>query len=311
MRDVLDHQRLVDIHFEIAAGAAEADGDVIRHHLDGDHRQGFGLGWIDLARHNRRAGLVLGNQQFGESGAWAAGHQPDVVADLIERDRKRAECARKLYQCVMRALHSEFVRSANKRQARKFCNLGGGGLREARRRIDPGTDCGAAEGQAIYSLERVLDSFEIIGQHASVARPFLAQGNWGRVLHMRSSDLDDVVPFLRFGGDRGVQGLHRWNEALRHVHRGSNVHRGRKTVVRRLRHVDVIIGVNRLLAAERRSRELTTSIGDNFVHIHVELSAAAGHPDVQWEHVVMLAIEDFVANPYNQLWAGSSSRLPA
>jgi hypothetical protein len=120
MRDVFDHQRLVDIHFEIAAGAAEADGDVIRHHLDGDHRQGFGLGWIDLARHNRRAGLVLGNQQFGESGAWAAGHQPDVVADFVERDRKRAECAGELHQGVMRALYGELVRSAHEGQAREL-----------------------------------------------------------------------------------------------------------------------------------------------------------------------------------------------
>src|SRR5215831_4818963 len=31
---------------------------------------------------------------------------------------------------------------------------------------------------------------------AGIARPFLAQCQWGRVLHMRATDLDDVVPFL-------------------------------------------------------------------------------------------------------------------
>ena len=63
----------------------------------------------------------------------------------------------------------------------------------------------------------------------------------------------------------------------------------------------MIVGMNRLLAAELRSRELAASVGDHFVHIHVELSAAAGRPDVQREHVVMLAIEDFVAGLNDQL----------
>jgi hypothetical protein len=43
------------------------------------------------------------------------------------------------------------------------------------------------------------------------------------------------------------------------------------------------------------------TIGDHFIHVHVELSAAAGHPDVQRKHVVMLTVQDFVANLYNQL----------
>ena len=59
--------------------------------------------------------------------------------------------------------------------------------------------------------------------------------------------------------------------------------------------------MNRLLAAERRARELAAAVGDHLVHIHVELRAAAGHPDVQREHVVMLAGEDFVADLNDQL----------
>ena len=63
----------------------------------------------------------------------------------------------------------------------------------------------------------------------------------------------------------------------------------------------MVVRVNRFLAAKRRTRELAASVGDYLVHIHVELSAAAGHPDVQREHVVMLAIEDFVAGLSDQL----------
>src|SRR6516225_10911314 len=50
--DVEDHQRFIDVHFKITAGAAEADRDVIGHHLHGDHRQRFALGRVNLARHD-------------------------------------------------------------------------------------------------------------------------------------------------------------------------------------------------------------------------------------------------------------------
>src|SRR5258708_2402411 len=63
----------------------------------------------------------------------------------------------------------------------------------------------------------------------------------------------------------------------------------------------MIVGMNRLLAAERSSRELAASVGDHFIHIHVELGAASGHPDMQREHVVMLAVEDLVADVNDQL----------
>ena len=54
--------------------------------------------------------------------------------------------------------------------------------------------------------------------------------------------------------------------------------------------------MHRRLAAERRARELAAAVGDHLVDVHVELRAAAGHPDVQREHVVVLAGEDLVAD---------------
>jgi len=52
LRDVGDHQRLVDIHLEVAAGAAEADRDIVRHDLHRDHGQCLDLGRVDLPRHD-------------------------------------------------------------------------------------------------------------------------------------------------------------------------------------------------------------------------------------------------------------------
>src|SRR5712671_1274903 len=63
----------------------------------------------------------------------------------------------------------------------------------------------------------------------------------------------------------------------------------------------MIVRMHRPLASERRARELAAAIGDHLVDIHIELSAAASHPYMQREHVVMLAGEDFVAGLNDQL----------
>ena len=300
MHDIVDHQRLIDVHFQIAAGAAEADGDVVAHHLDGDHGQRFALGRIDLAGHDGRARLVLGDQQLGKSGARAARHQPDVVGDLVERDGKRAQRAGQLHQRVMGALHGEFVRRADERQAGQLGDVRGDGFGKARRGVDAGADRGAAEREAIEAGERALDAFEIVGEHARITRPFLAERERRRVLHVGAADLDDVVPGGGFGGNRIVQRLDRRHQALLHRDGGGDIHRRGKGVVGGLRHVDVIVGMNRRLAAERRAGKLAAAIGDHLVHVHVELRAAAGRPNMQRKHVLMPAGQNLVADLRDQ-----------
>src|SRR5262245_24384735 len=66
---------------------------------------------------------------------------------------------------------------------------------------------------------------------------------------MGAANLDDIAPFFRFLRDGITQLLHRWDEPLFHVYCCGDAHRGRKRVVRRLRHVDVIVGMNRRMAA--------------------------------------------------------------
>ncbi len=93
-----------------------------------------------------------------------------------------------------------------------------------------------------------------------------------------------------------MQILDRWIKPLLHVDGGGDIHGRREGVVRRLGHVDVVVGMNRRFASERSAGDLAATVGDHFVHVHVKLRAAAGHPYVQGEHVMVLTREDFVAD---------------
>ena len=62
-----------------------------------------------------------------------------------------------------------------------------------------------------------------------------------------------------------------------------DVHRGRERVVGRLAHVHVIVGMHRLLGAQRAADQLDAPVGDHLVDVHVRLGARAGLPHVQRE----------------------------
>src|SRR5439155_961920 len=67
---------------QLQGGSLECE--VIIHDLHSDHGEGFTLGGVDLAWHDRRARLVFRDRQFGKSGARPARHQANVIADLVE-----------------------------------------------------------------------------------------------------------------------------------------------------------------------------------------------------------------------------------
>ena len=86
----------------------------------------------------------------------------------------------------------------------------------------------------------------------------------------------------------------RRHQSLRHAPRRGDVHRGGEAVVRRLAHVDMVVGMDRALAAARPRQPLVGAPGDHLVGIHVRLGAAAGLPDDQRELPVEIAPCNFL-----------------
>ena len=83
--------------------------------------------------------------------------------------------------------------------------------------------------------------------------------------------------------------------------RRGDVHRGREAVVGRLALVDMIVGMDRRLAAARAGQDLVGPAGDHLVGVHVGLGAGAGLPDDQRELVVMLARRDLARRLLDRL----------
>ncbi|MDF9866291.1 hypothetical protein M2437_005273 [Methylorubrum pseudosasae] len=241
------------------------------------------------------------DDQLGQARARTAGQQPDIVGDLVERAGQRAQRAGQVDDGVVRALHHELVGRRDEGQAGQPRDLLRARLGKARLRVDAGADRGAAEGQTVHTLQRVVEALQVVAQHARIARPFLPERDRDGILHMGAPDLDDVLPRLRLRGDAVPQLGDGGRQPLPDRDRGGHVHRRREGVVRRLGHVDVVIGMHGILAPERLTGDLAGPVRDHLVDVHVELGAATRHPDVQRKHLRVLSGQNLVADLNDEL----------
>ncbi|MGY2808105.1 hypothetical protein ACVIHF_004835 [Bradyrhizobium sp. USDA 4506] len=127
-----------------------------------------------------------------------------------------------------------------------------------------------------------------------VAGEFLAERQRRRILGVGAPDLDDLGKRLLLVAQRAMQFGECRNQIGDDAARCGDMHRGRKRVVRRLTHVDVIVRMNRLLGAKLAAEHLVGAVGDHLVHVHVALRARTGLPDHQREIVVELAFDYFL-----------------
>ena len=131
-----------------------------------------------------------------------------------------------------------------------------------------------------------------------------------RVLQVGAADLDDVGERrgLARRASRAAAADLRQELRSRSLSSDRDVHRGRKRVVAALRHVDVIVGMDRRLAAARRARELVRAIRDDLVHVHVGLRPAPRLPHDERKLARVLARDHLVRRADDQLALSSGSR---
>ncbi len=109
---------------------------------------------------------------------------------------------------------------------------------------------------------------------------------------MRAPDLHDIGEGFDLGIERGGQPVERGQQRIAGGERRRYMKRGREAVVRTLRFVDVVVGMDRLLPAARTGEPFVRDPCDHLVDVHVRLGAAAGLEDGQRELFVIVALAD-------------------
>ena len=63
----------------------------------------------------------------------------------------------------------------------------------------------------------------------------------------------------------------------------------------------MVVGMDRVLRSEFAAQQSDRTVGDDFVHVHVELCSRAGLPDYEREMVVQFAVCYFLGRGLNRL----------
>ena len=117
---------------------------------------------------------------------------------------------------------------------------------------------------------------------------------------MRAANLHDIFELFSLRRDRVAHFPHFGNQLV-HLLGGGDMHRGGKCIVRRLRHIHVVIRMNRLLAAQHAAGQLDRAIRNHFIRVHVGLRATARLPHPQRKMLIELALDHFVTRLYDKL----------
>lgn len=285
VQEVGDHDGLEDIELEVTLRAGEGDGGVVAEDLGAEHGQGLALSRVDLAGHDGAAGLVLGELELGETAAGAGAEETDVLGDLEEGDGDGVELAVGLDDGVVGGEGLKLVGRGDELGAGHLGDLLGNALGEALEAVEAGADGGTTLGQHAQAGKGRLDTLNAVLKLGNVAGELLAKGQGSGVLQVGAADLDDLLELLALGLEGVLEGDERGQERLLDVENGGNVHDSGEGVVGGGTHVDVVVGVDGLLAAHLAAEDLNGAVGDDLVGVHVGLGAGAGLPDDQREVV--------------------------
>src|SRR5256714_355185 len=299
VEQVVNHHGVEDVQLEGPLRAGEAYRRVVTQDLHGDHRQRLRLRRVDLARHDRGARLVLRQNQFAYPGARPRREPAHVVRDLHERTGEGLEGAAGEDYLVVGGERRELVRVRLEGQARQLGYLRGGALSELRVRVESRADGGAADGEVVESGQSHLQTLDVAFEQGGPAPELLADREGRRVLQVRAPDLDDVAELARLRVNRVAQASD-FGDELVHLLGGGDVHGGGERVVRRLRHVHVVVRVDGPLAPQLAAGDLDGAVRDDLVGVHVCLRAAARLPDAQGEVLVQLPLDHLVRRAHDE-----------
>ena len=225
-------------------------------------------------------GSFSGRTSSPEPAARARAEPAQVVGDLHERHGQGAQRTVSEDERIVRGQGGELVRRAHEGQAGRLCDGPGHPLAELGMRVEPGPDGGAAERQFVEPGQGRLDPLRR-RRPAGPRNPEnscpsvrgTASMRWVRPIFVTCAKASSFSwRASRSARTEGTQPVHDLLDRR-------DVHRGGEGVVRRLRHVHVVVGMDRLLGAHHPARQLNRPVRDDLVGVHVGLGPASRLPD--------------------------------
>ena len=113
----MDHQRAVDVKLKVARCAANIYRDIVTHHLAAQHSQGFALGRVDFAGHNRRSRFIFRDRNFANPAARSGSQPAHIVGDFHQRGGQAFQRAVGVHQGINGRQRFKFIWRGDKRLA--------------------------------------------------------------------------------------------------------------------------------------------------------------------------------------------------
>ena len=141
MKQISDHEGLEDVELKLAGHASHCGGNMVTHYLGSYHCQGLALRGVDLARHDRGAGLVLREDEFAETTSWTRAEISDVLGNLEEGACNSIQCSGCFDDRVVRCENLKLVWCGNELRACHFGDFLGDSLGEALECVETSANC--------------------------------------------------------------------------------------------------------------------------------------------------------------------------
>src|SRR6266699_1902023 len=154
-------------------------------------------------------------------------------------------------------------------KAGELGDFAGGAFGKFRVRVEARADGSATDGEIVEAVESDGDAAATAVEQIHVAGKFLAEGERRGVLEMGAADFYDVRELRGFGVERIAKSFDGGKQAARSFRGGGDVHGRGEGVVGRLRHVDVVVGMDGLFGPHFAAGNLDGAVGDDFVDVHV------------------------------------------
>ena len=257
------------IELEMSLPAAGGDGVCERLHVQPHLHQHLAHHRVDLARHDRGAGLRGRQTQFRETCARTRGEQADIVGHLGHARRHSRQVSGYFHAIVARGLGLEVVACLVEGEARFVCEYPAHASAEFRRCIDSGAHGRPADGEFSQHSGGALHTRAGFPELCGIAGKFLAQREGRGVHQMGAADLHDAgkLDGLRFQS-RGHGGQCGSQIGTQHLHH-ADVQGARDDIVRRLAEIDVVIRVQLGSRAGGIPGELRGAGDDHFIRVRV------------------------------------------